>query len=160
MTNVTLKNSTGDSLYPKTTTENITDFDTAVETATADKVNTSDLAAVATSGSYTDLSNTPSNVSEFTNDSGYLTAVPDEYVTETELETALTDKQDTLTFDTTPTEDSTNPVTSGGVYTAISSIDVSSYSVDLSGYYTSTETDAAIAAAIEEAIGNVESSSY
>lgn len=31
-------------------------------------------------------------------------------------------KQDTLTFDTTPTENSTNPVTSGGVYTAIATI--------------------------------------
>ena len=29
-------------------------------------------------------------------------------------------KQDVLTFDTTPTEDSANPVTSGGVYTALS----------------------------------------
>lgn len=32
---------------------------------------------------------------------------------------ALDAKQDTLTFDTAPTQDSTNPVTSGGVYTAI-----------------------------------------
>lgn len=34
--------------------------------------------------------------------------------------TALADKQDALTFDDTPTESSTNPVTSGGVYTAVS----------------------------------------
>ncbi len=34
--------------------------------------------------------------------------------------TALSDKQDTLTFDNTPTSASTNPVTSGGVYTALS----------------------------------------
>ena len=33
--------------------------------------------------------------------------------------TALSGKQDTLTFDTTPTVNSTNPVTSGGVYNAI-----------------------------------------
>jgi len=33
--------------------------------------------------------------------------------------TALSGKQDTLTFDTTPTENSTNPVTSGGIYNAI-----------------------------------------
>lgn len=32
---------------------------------------------------------------------------------------ALDAKQDTLTFDTAPTQDSTNPVTSGGIYTAI-----------------------------------------
>lgn len=34
-----------------------------------------------------------------------------------------TSKQDVLTFDTTPTENSTNPVTSGGVYTAINSLE-------------------------------------
>lgn len=33
---------------------------------------------------------------------------------------ALTGKQDTLTFDATPTDNSTNPVTSDGIYTALS----------------------------------------
>ena len=37
------------------------------------------------------------------------------------MTTALGNKQDTLTFDTTPTDLSTNPVTSGGVYTALTS---------------------------------------
>lgn len=36
-----------------------------------------------------------------------------------DVEAALADKQDTLTFDTTPTSNSTNPVQSGGVYTAL-----------------------------------------
>lgn len=36
----------------------------------------------------------------------------------------LSGKQDTLTFDDTPTENSTNPVTSGGIYTAISNVTV------------------------------------
>ena len=35
------------------------------------------------------------------------------------VETALGGKQDTLTFDNTPTASSTNPVTSGGVFTAL-----------------------------------------
>lgn len=35
------------------------------------------------------------------------------------IKTALDTKQDSLTFDTTPTADSTNPVTSGGVKTAL-----------------------------------------
>ena len=42
--------------------------------------------------------------------------------TEAELEaveTALAGKQDALTFDSEPTEDSTNPVTSGGVFSAL-----------------------------------------
>lgn len=38
----------------------------------AEKANTADLAAVATSGNYNDLENKPTKVSEFTNDSGYL----------------------------------------------------------------------------------------
>lgn len=35
---------------------------------------------------------------------------------------ALGTKQDTLTFDSAPTDESTNPVTSGGVYTAIETV--------------------------------------
>ena len=46
------------------------------------------LSSVATSGSYNDLSNKPtipSKTSQLTNDSGFLTSIPSEYVTETEL---------------------------------------------------------------------------
>ena len=38
------------------------------------------------------------------------------------LQTALNGKQATLTFDSTPTDSSTNPVTSGGVYTSIQNV--------------------------------------
>lgn len=38
------------------------------------------------------------------------------------LQTALDGKQATLTFDSTPTSGSSNPVTSGGIYTAISNV--------------------------------------
>lgn len=34
----------------------------------------------------------------------------------------LTGKQDVLTFDSAPTQNSTNPVTSGGVYTALTNV--------------------------------------
>lgn len=34
----------------------------------------------------------------------------------------LTSKQDTLTFDSAPTQNSSNPVTSGGVYTALANV--------------------------------------
>jgi len=54
--------------------------------------------------------------------------------TKSETDTALAAKQNTLTFDSTPTANSTNPVTSGGVYTALSNI-------DLSDYYTKDEID-------------------
>lgn len=45
-----------------------------------------------------------------------------------EMDTALAGKQDKLTFDTSPTSGSTNPVTSGGVYTAtIADIDCGTF---------------------------------
>lgn len=43
----------------------------------------------------------------------------DNFYTEDEVDTLLNAKQGTLTFDSTPTENSTNPVTSGGIYTAL-----------------------------------------
>lgn len=49
-------------------------------------------------------------------------------------------KQDKLTFDITPTADSQNPVTSDGIKKAIDA-----KTVDLSSYYTKTETDTALA---------------
>lgn len=60
---------------------------------------------------YALLSDIPSNVSEFTNDAGYLTQHQD-----------ITGKQDVLTFDNVPTINSTNPVVSNGIYTAINNI--------------------------------------
>lgn len=39
--------------------------------------------------------------------------------TKAEVDALLSGKENTLTFDTTPTNGSTNPVTSGGIYTAI-----------------------------------------
>lgn len=53
----------------------------------------------------------PTSTSDLTNDSGF--------TTETYVNTAVSNKQDVLTFDNTPTENSNNPVTSGGVYTAL-----------------------------------------
>lgn len=52
--------------------------------------------------------------------------------------TSLSGKQDTLTFDTTPTSGSTNPVTSGGVYTSLSSKATNSDVVHLAGEETIT----------------------
>lgn len=44
---------------------------------------------------------------------------PKDLVTKEYVDTGLSGKQNTLTFDTTPTENSTNPVTSGGVKSAL-----------------------------------------
>lgn len=46
------------------------------------------------------------------------------YYTSSEVDDLLDAKEDTLTFDTTPTQNSTNPVTSGGVYTALQNVDI------------------------------------
>lgn len=53
----------------------------------------------------------PKKVSELTNDAGYLTSHQD-----------ISGKQDKLTFDTTPTANSTNPVTSSGIKNAIDNL--------------------------------------
>lgn len=75
------------------------------------KVNTSDLSTVATSGNYNDLSNKPiipNELSDLSDDSTH------RLVTDTEKST-WNAKQSALAFDTTPTANSTNPVTSAGI---------------------------------------------
>ena len=69
-----------------------------------------------------DASAIPTKVSQLENDSKYITEealTAKDYATKTELTDGLAGKQDTLTFDETPTESSQNVVKSGGVYTAI-----------------------------------------
>lgn len=74
----------------------ISDIDTLQE-ALNDKLDYVILAPVATSGSYADLTDTPTiptKVSELQNDNKYLVAVPSEYVTEQELAAELVQKSD------------------------------------------------------------------
>lgn len=49
------------------------------------------------------------------------------------LQTAVSGKQDTLTFDTTPLSGSNNPVTSGGIYNALQSATVQTDAVPTAG---------------------------
>lgn len=74
------------------------------------KANSADLSSVAFSGNYSDLNETPQNVSVFKNDANYATTQQ------------LTGKQNKLTFDSEPTKNSNNPVTSSGIYEALHSI--------------------------------------
>lgn len=67
----------------------------------------------------------PTNNNQLTNGAGYqtdanvrATITSFGYATTSQLQTGLNGKQNTLTFDTEPTEGSSNPVTSGGIYTA------------------------------------------
>ena len=107
------------------------------------KANTSSLANVATSGSYNDLSNkptiptVPTNVSAFTNDAGYITSVPSEYVTETELSTAIAGKANTADLATVATsgsyEDLTNKPTIPTVPTNVSAFTNDAHYITASG---------------------------
>ena len=72
--------------------DNTSDLDKPISNATQaelnKKANDADLATVAKTGSYNDLIDQPiipTKVSELENDSNFLTSIPDEYVTETEL---------------------------------------------------------------------------
>lgn len=67
----------------------------------------------------------PTNNNQLTNGAGYQTAQQVQatitgygYATTTQLNNGLAGKQNTLTFDTVPTQGSSNPVTSGGIYSA------------------------------------------
>ena len=88
-----------------------TEIDNRIRAIEDDYIKNTDLAAVAKSGSYNDLIDTPSipsieglaktediptKVSELENDSNYLSSIPEEYVTDTELEEKgyLTEHQD------------------------------------------------------------------
>ena len=58
-----------------------------------------------------------------------------------------TGKQDALTFDSTPTQNSTNPVTSGGIYSALqngSNVSVEPYTDPISGTTTDQSLDTAL----------------
>lgn len=74
-------------------------------------------------GALPDNTPIPSKTSDLTNDSGFATtsdvstALAD-YTKTADLTTLLAAKQDTLTFDNAPAENSNNPVKSGGVYAA------------------------------------------
>lgn len=91
----------------------------AVAQAVSGKANSADLATVATSGSYADLSNKPTipdELADLQDDSTH------RVVTDAE-KTAWSGKQAALVvgtnLDNTPTQGSTNPITSGAIYTGL-----------------------------------------
>lgn len=73
------------------------------------------LSSVATSGSYTDLTNKPTipTVSQT------YSATSTNAMSGKAVASAVSGKQNTLTYDALPTQNSSNSVTSGGIYTAI-----------------------------------------
>ena len=77
------------------------------------------------------------------------TANSDNPVKSSGIKTALDGKQDTLTFDSTPTANSTNPVTSGGIYTALQNVNI-----DIDDEITEDSDNPVTSAAIYEALQN------
>lgn len=67
------------------------------------------------------------------------------YYDKTYVDNALANKQDALTFDNAPTQNSSNPVTSGGVYNALQNVEP-----DMTNYYTKSEVDDAISDSVED----------
>ena len=116
--------------YITTTTleTTLTDYVTnsTLTTTLTDYVETTTLATVATSGSYDDLSDkptiptVPTNISAFTNDSGYITnSALSGYATENYVDTGLSAKQDTLVSGTNiKTVNNTSLLGSGNIDTS------------------------------------------
>ena len=65
--------------------------DYATKKELEDYAKSTDLSTVATTGKYYDLLDEPTKISSFENDKGYLTSIPDEYVTEDELTENIND---------------------------------------------------------------------
>lgn len=77
------------------------------------------------------------------------------YYTKAQADVLLATKQNSLTFDTTPTSDSTNPITSGGTYTALSAKqDKANLVTTLSS--SSTDSQYPSAKCVYDIIGDVE----
>ena len=80
-----------------------------------------DFATSAGSANTATTAGSATNATNATND-GAGNKIVDTYATKTELNNGLSGKQNTLTFDSAPTSGSTNPVTSGGVFSAINTL--------------------------------------
>lgn len=83
--------------------------DTALQSAPVTSVNSKTGAVVLTAsdvGALPDSTTIPTKTSDLTNDSGYITSVPSEYVTETELNTAIAGKANTADLATVATSGS------------------------------------------------------
>ena len=115
-------------------------------------INSIDLSSYATKSEipsldgYAKLTVLPTKVSQLENDSNYLTSVPEEYVTETELNAKgyLTEHQDLSSYATKSEIPSLDGyATTEYVDNAIANVP-SGGTVDLSNYYTKEETDALI----------------
>lgn len=112
------------------------------------------------SGNYNDLTDKPTNVSEFANDAGYLTSVPEEYVTETELNAKgyLTEHQDLSDYALkTEVPSIEGLATETYVNDAVAGVDVSSQLVDYAKKADVESTTNALSSSISTNATNISS---
>ena len=112
------------------------------------KANTDDLSDVAISGNYNDLDNTPTNVSEFTNDSGYLISSDIDNKVDKEIGKGLStndftdqDKEKLDGLENVNLTEGDN-ITITGTYPDLTISSGGSGGGDLTNYYTKPEVDA------------------
>lgn len=123
-----------------TTNDNVTALQNQVESLVAEGGEPNVIETVQVNGSNLPVSDktvnvqVPTNNNQLTNGAGYQTSSQVRslitgygYATQTQLTTGLAGKQNTLTFDTTPTQGSSNPVTSGGIYNAFATAVAGAY---------------------------------
>lgn len=110
----------GDALALKADKTELTAEVSRIDAALATKANTNDVnAALATKANTDDVTAALALKADTATVNAGLSLKADK----TELTAGLATKQNVLTFDSTPTQGSTNPVTSGGIYQAIPALD-------------------------------------
>lgn len=119
----------------------IIDVDKAyVDTQLKTKANVTDIPDLTGYVLKTEIPTVPTKVSELTNDSGYITTIPTEYITETELNTALSTKANTSDIPSLE-----GYATETYVKNKIAEASLSGGEVDLSSYATKDELTVGLA---------------
>ena len=134
----------------------------ALTTIVRTKANSADVnAALNLKANQSDLNDLATIVDSKANQSE-ITAIKDGAIIDSfgDVENALTSKQDTLAFDNVPTQNSNNPVTSGGIYSAlinkVNSDDIGTAAAkDYVGSVTENSTDLVTSGAVYAAIDNL-----
>ena len=123
--------------------------DYLVQSDLSNYVQSSSLSTVATSGSYNDLSNKPTiptNTSDLTNDSGFITSIPAEYVTETELSSELDNyvTSETLTSGLSTKADKSTTLSGYGITDAYTKTEIDNQLAGAFHYKGSVANEAAL----------------
>lgn len=125
-----------------TVTDHTTWSSDKINTSLSGKANSSDLSAVATSGSYNDLSNLPtipSRTSQLTNDSGYITSAQVPTIDDNTV------SQSSVWSSFKTSDELANKANSSDVYTKTQVDSALANKADTANTYTKTETDSLLA---------------